>query len=210
MADLTKGEQILYAKYWGKKDLFNNPRFWSDVFNYYKDTEEELALPVIYDPLQIRKLQDMLHCPPGECARCCHYHKVHVGLADIDRIVENTEYGKEQIEGMLEEDERGKYLSCKDGCPFLKDKMCSIYPYRPDTCWLFPLQVGRDVLIDGKLAQQVMIRIVCAPALQVARQVIGQALQLGGRMLLPDLSVIPVYKEENEASNNNAVKTINS
>jgi Fe-S-cluster containining protein len=71
-------------------------------------------------------------------------------------------------------------------CPYLKeDNSCSIYAFRPETCFTFPIQKGRE-------GEQLNIRLKCQPALELIRKVITDTVKDGGKLLLPDLTVIQI------------------
>jgi len=58
------------------------------------------------------------------------------------------------------------------------------------------VEIGdREAALGGKLVQQMTMRIKCPQALDVARKLITQAMSKGDKLLLPDLTIIPVYKE---------------
>lgn len=192
MVDLDEGEARLFAKYWGDNDLVNNEEFWDDVFEYYSKEPRNASMPIKYTPLTVRKVQGMLNCPPGECGKCCKtYGVVSVSPDDRHRITENTECTEEELLKILTIDEKGVYINSKENghCPFLENDACKIYDYRPDTCWLYPFGF-KEATLGGKLVQQMVIRIKCRPALDVARTLITQAMR-EDKLLLPDLTIIP-------------------
>lgn len=191
------GEIKLFGKYWGDNDLVHNEGFWEDVYAYYSQEPHDAPLPLRYTPPTVRMVQGMLDCPPGVCGKCCNTYKVvPLWPYDIRRIIEKTSFTMEYIEGIINTAEDGKMqmTSHPDGCPFLKDNVCTIYEARPDSCWLFPIGF-RDSLLEGKVVQQMTIRIRCLPALTIAREVITESLSKGDKLLLPDLSIIPKVVE---------------
>lgn len=187
------GEMALFAEYWGDTDLAHNEGFWEDVYKYYSQEPHDAPLPLRYSPSTVRRVQDMLVCPPGECGGCCNTYKmVPLWPYDIRRIIEQTKYSKKYLARITHTRENGTMFmnSHPDGCVFLKDNVCTIYEARPDACWLFPIG-SRDSLVDGKAGQQMTIRIRCPAALAIARELITESLSTGKMMLLPDLTVIP-------------------
>lgn len=195
MIDLDEGEVKLFSKYWGDNDLVNNEDFWQDVYGYYSLEPRDAPLPIRYTPLTVRKVLGMLDCPPGQCGKCCRYKTIKVSAYDIQRITEKTSYSLEDLKGLLKTKEGMTYLNGHpDGCPFLKDNSCTIYEARPDACYLFPIG-SKDAALEGKIVQQMLIRIRCPQALDVARTLITQALSKGDKLLLPDLTIIPKVGE---------------
>lgn len=163
-----------------------------------------MGLPVQYNPQTVRYVHELLDCPPGVCGECCHYGLTPITTIDVERIISHTDYTKEDFKEIIIEKEGKAYIggAREGGCPFLKDKACTIYSYRPDACWLFPIQgMSKEVIWSGEKTRQLVIRIRCWPALEVARKIILKALSEGDRMMLPNLMVINKYKEEGNGSN---------
>jgi len=192
MVELNSQQSALFSKYWGRNDLVEDEEFWSDVYAYYQ--QEAIAgsapLPLLFSPYTVRMVGEWLDCPPGKCGKCCHYDAVQLNRNDIARIIENTEYTEDSLGGIVSTDGDVPVLLAGSGCPFLKDNRCTIHKFRPDACYMFPFD-GRDAVMDGKLAKQMRIRLICEPALAVARRVITQMMSDGDKILLPDLTVIP-------------------
>jgi len=186
MADLSISEMKMFAKYYGDRDLIDNDLFWLECLMMYPD--KVVPLPLVDCAESRRKLSDLLECNPGECGLCCRYDRVPLSNDDIKRLA-----GIENNVTMLD----GKpYLMCKDGCQFLKDDACSVYKKRPDVCMQFPIQTPRDGVIDGKTPfKQVQYRLKCKPGLDVIRTIMRESLAAREMTLLPDLSLIPIYKD---------------
>lgn len=191
MSLLTSGEQYLFSKYWGREDLAKCDEFWEDVYGYYSKEIADAPLPLEYNPLTLRMVSEMLDCSPGECGLCCFYKKVQLKANDILRIIDSKSATEEELTKLIQKDSEGnRYMSCyPNGCYFLKDKQCSIYKYRPDTCYLFPFS-GSDASMDGKNVRQMQIRIRCRPALVLTRKLIEKSVANGDRLLLPNLMII--------------------
>lgn len=192
---MDEGTAKLYAKYWGGKDLAHSDEFWEDVFEYYSQDYRDAPLPLEYNPSTVRMVLDMLDCPPGVCGECCRYNRIRVKPNDIQRIIDNTEYTQEELDKLVIVDGNKMFLKGQpDGCPFLVDNACLIHPFRPDGCYLFPIQSSKEVISDGNEIKQMQIRIKCRPALYIARRMITKVIDKGGKLLLPDLTIIP-YSE---------------
>jgi hypothetical protein len=188
MAVLNVDEQALFAKYWGKE---LGEEFWADINTRYLHSDALIALPVEFNLQNVQKVLSLLNCPPGKCGACCKYEKIQVSEEDIKKIVSNTPYKNLDVK----KDSGGYYLDgSKDGCPFLKDNACTIWAYRPFTCYLYPIQGGRPALLNGQQKNQMMIRLYCPSSIDITRRVISMALENPNSMLLPDLSVINRYK----------------
>ncbi len=197
MADLTIAERELFAKYGGQEDLTHNEDFWADIRLRYIGSDKIIALPVAYNPLTVRRVLDMLNCPPGACGLCCRYRTIHVTSDDILTIIEKTEYTQEDIDKLLKEDEKGRYLAGEpDGCPFLKDNVCTIWEHRPSVCYLYPIQGGREAFLGEQQISQMTIKLKCPASIEVVKRVMERAVTENPNMLLlPDLSLVNKYKE---------------
>lgn len=198
MANLTIAEQELFAKYWGRDDLAHDEDFWADIRLIYIGSKITLPLPAEYNPRTVRRILDMLKCPPGVCGLCCHYPTLHLAEDDIQAIVLNTEYTREDIEKLLKTDGQGAYLECApNGCPFLKDNACSIWEHRPNVCYLYPITGGRKAILAGQEVSQMTIRLHCLASINIVQTVMQRAVtENPDMMLLPDLSIVNKYKEE--------------
>jgi Fe-S-cluster containining protein len=191
MAELTFQEMEMTSKFFGDKDLVHNKDFWLGVFILYQD--KVVPLPLVDNPQSRRRLHDMLKCPPGNCGDCCHYNNVPLSDMDIKRL--NEHYA------VITNDNK---LDCSKGCQFLKDNQCSIYSDRPDVCVEFPIQSPREgILYTGEKFQQVQYRVKCIQSIDVIRTIMEEACASGDMMLLPDLSLIPVFKKESNNAKTN-------
>jgi Fe-S-cluster containining protein len=104
---------------------------------------------------------------------------VPVTAFDIKRMVDNGV----DIDKLLWRNPDGSvHLVAEPDCPFLKDNLCTIYAFRPETCFIYPLQCGDK--------NQLSIRLFCAPTLEMTRKVVVDAMNEGGKILLPDLTII--------------------
>ena len=199
MADLTAAEQTMFAKYWGKTKLEIKDKFWEDAWTYYGDGgRTNIAMPLEHNFANIRWITDMLECPPGKCGVCCHYSVIEISDFDIKKIIDNTKYTKEDFDKLIKIRENGtKYRSGDDnGCPFLKDNVCTIYKHRPDTCCLFPIQTPRQAFSNGKPMMQMLIRVKCLESMRIIRKILTDNVADSERILLPDLSTIPTKQPQ--------------
>ena len=183
MAQLSVAEQKMFAKYGGQDNLIDNDSFWLECLAVYMDTN--IVLPMIDNAASARYLVESLKCPSGRCGLCCKcYKRIPICNRDITRFTEN---GIDTT--VIKKDEVGDYLEAP--CPFLKDNVCSIYASRPDTCYFFPVQGGREsVLESGEKFYQVQYRIKCPSSIEVVRKIFRIALAEGNSILLPDLSLV--------------------
>ena len=198
MSELTIAERELFAKYWGQEDLAHNEDFWADIRVRYMGSDKVITLPVSYNPLTVRRVLDMLKCPPGVCGLCCRYKTIHITSDDILTIIENTGYTQEDMDGLLKEDDKGKYLEgLPDGCPFLMDNACAIWEHRPSVCYLYPIQGGRTAFLGEEQISQMIIKLKCPASIGIVEKVMQRAVtENPNMMLLPDLSLVNKYKEE--------------
>ena len=191
MDTLTKGEQRLFAKYWGARDLEKNDEFWEDAYQILSEERFRVSLPLRYNPLAMRMVLEKLDCPPGQCGICCKiFDRVLITQLDIERIIENTDFTLEYLKGLIETEGQELYIPRKDSCPFLKDNACTIHRWRPDTCYFWPFQEGKVAYsLNGKIVQQMYCIIMCRPSMEVVRDVITYAMN-PDRLLLPNLTII--------------------
>lgn len=206
MVELNSLQSALFSKYWGRNDLVTDEEFWRDVYAYY--LEEAIAgsapLPLRFNPYTVRMVREWLNCPPGLCGKCCRYDTVQLNKNDFTRIAENTSYTEEDLKKLTTIKEGMPALNGEQGCPFLKDNTCTIYEFRPDACYMFPFD-GRDAVLDGKPAKQMQIRLICEPALAVARKIITETVSKGKSLLLPDLTIIPKKDTQEPVGGTNAL-----
>ncbi len=191
MVELNNLQAALFAKYWGRDDLVNDDEFWQDVYAYYSN--ESIAgsapMPLVFDPYSVRMVRGWLDCPPGLCGKCCRYDAIQLNPNDFTRIAEHTSYTEEDLRKITTITEGLPALHAGKGCLFLKDNVCTIHKFRPDACYMFPFD-GKDAVLDGKTVKQMRIRLICEPALVVARKIITDIMSKD-KILLPDLTVIP-------------------
>lgn len=201
MADLTVKEQEMFGKYWGQENLAFNEHFWEDASASYCDGFTNIMMPLVHCPESVRRVLDILECPPGKCGKCCCYSVIQVNDFDIRRIIDNTDYTQKDMDELVKVKEDGnKFLDGTNGCPFLKDDTCLVYKYRPDTCYLFPIQGPRQAFINDKPIQQMLIRAKCPESMKVIRNILTDAVVTNKMMLLPDLSLIPPKTQESKKS----------
>ncbi len=179
---LSKGEQKLFAKYWGHPNLAECDEFWADVYETYK--EIDIPMPMKHSPLTIRFVHDLLDCQ--KCGDCCRYKRIPIKEDDIKRIKEHCN----EIDSFVQKCDEGLYLDGTNGCPFLKEKLCSIYKYRPDTCFLYPVQNGIKSMMGEELLTQMTIRLRCPQTLKMIRTIITDAVKAKESLLLPNLNII--------------------
>ena len=194
---LTNGETVLMSKYYGQQDLAKNEAFWQDVLTCLGKEETTVAIPLLFNPTAVRRVQEMLDCTPGKCGDCCRYKRISITEIDSQRLADSNACTMEELGKALAADKDGIFLPGEpNGCPFLRDNICSVYQRRPDICWLFPIMGGRPTIINGKPAEQMLVRLKCEPIVRVVRQLITESLAKQDALLLPDLSIVPRTKQE--------------
>jgi len=184
MTILLDFETKLFSKYWGEPHLEDVETFWSEVFEAYRGAKMNLPVPLQLNAFDIRYARELLDCPSGTCADCCHYAQVPITEREIQRIVDNTDYTLDDVEGQLGANDKGRFLRCQSGCMFLEDKACKIYDHRPDICWLFPIQPTTST-------GQMMIRPLCESANKVIRKLVTDLVKKTNALLLPNLNIVP-------------------
>jgi Fe-S-cluster containining protein len=93
------------------------------------------------------KYEDAMHdgdlCGGCKEPSCCTVTEVvYLDDDDLDRL---TKKGHKDFFHEVEYDGR-KYNSIKrcKPCQFLQDHRCTIYEYRPNVCWRYPMQIDAD------------------------------------------------------------------
>jgi len=172
---VNKADSRMFSKYYGRRDLDQDEGFWKDALETYRDLD--VPLPMAANHSSIRMMLEYVDCKAGECGGCCSYHQVILNDFDLIRLREGG-----ITNAVDEKQDNKKYMRCDNGCRYLKDKLCSIYRYRPDACSFFPLQIL-------KMNEAMSIRIKCPNALNAIRQVVKIYL-LNKYTLLPNLNLI--------------------
>lgn len=188
------GLQHLSSKYWGVDNLHTNDDFWRDVMMSLMGSEVTVTMPLEFNTANIERLRAMVECPPGKCGLCCRYSKTSLRHADITRMMVG---GVPNLAGLVKGmDTEEPYLDSSKGCPFLVDNKCSIYEHRPEICRLFPLQGGVMATWMGKEMLSCAIRLKCPTSINILRAVMEEQVPLKEWRLMPDLGLLPKYKEE--------------
>ncbi|XUX01210.1 MAG: YkgJ family cysteine cluster protein [Dehalogenimonas sp.] len=192
MASYTTPETKMFAKWYGNKDLVNNEEFWADCLVQY--LHSAVILPLVDNPTNRFRLHRMLVCPPGTCGKCCScYDSVPLSDYDAGQIAQHNDCRPVH---MTINEANKLSLVTKGGCPFLKDNACSIYEHRPFVCTEYPIQSPMsNIDANGTKFEQITYRLGCEPALKVIRATMEEAVVANKAILLPDLTLIPEYKE---------------
>lgn len=194
MSELTAAEKTMFAKYGGRRDLIDDEDFWLEVLVLYGGGGgTNIPLPIEYNPLTVRRVLDAVDCPPGGCQDCCHYPRTSIRDIDHERLLAGLGNDCPPINM----DGKGTWIDTSSGCPLAKDGKCSAYEYRPDICYLFPIQGGRDVVYNGRATQQMVIRAKCLPSVTAIRKFLTEAIE-PTQMLLPNLEIVDLPADEPE------------
>lgn len=144
-----------------KRGLKNNP--FSDLLN--RKTE---SLPTyrIQNRKKIFEILSESECQ--SCGKCCNgelYQRVSIHSADPN--LANIQTKLEKKAKKLSVLNNSNYMECQNGCPFLVNNSCDIYPIRPQTCRSYPFGVSNHtiILIDS-----------CPAILRIANEVSGYVL----------------------------------
>ena len=80
------------------------------------------------------------------CGYCCTVMSPMLSGKDINRLARHLGVSrKELIDKYLDPSKEDKeYILRELPCPFLKDRQCTVYDARPDTCRSFPHLLKRD------------------------------------------------------------------
>ena len=190
MADLDLNEMKMFAKWYSTSALVDNNEFWRDCMTAY--LEKSITLPMYDEPAEREAILKLVKCPPGECGACCRYDRVAITQKEYEVLMAKTQ----QKTNILSDNEGNLFLDSTNGCQFLKNNICVIYSLRPTVCRSFPIVTPKDaVAADGTQLKQIQIRLKCPAALEAVRTVFTRVCSTGKLMLLPDLSLIPVYED---------------
>ena len=165
---VMNAEKYLMEK-WSGKDFLDEDEFWADVLKVYGPISAYIPMPYKFTPATVRMVHDRLDCKPGICGKCCNYKFVPVGPLDIKRITDNVPGAAEVLQKYVYVEGGASRLNTSGGCPFLEENVCTIWPYRPDVCWQFPVQKGQTD------TERLKITALCAPALAVIRSILIEA-----------------------------------
>jgi uncharacterized protein len=95
------------------------------------------------------------------CANCCKVMSPQLAKRDIRRLAEITLLPEDELisEYLQPGEDRGAYVLRQTPCPFLQDRLCTVYEARPDDCRSFPHLHKRD--FRSRLTQIVENSTVC-------------------------------------------------
>ncbi len=113
-----------------------------------------------------------------QCARCCRALDVYLTPEDASRLATGLGCDVEQAlaahvdrESAALVGEWGKLRG--QPCPFLADRLCTIYPYRPESCRLYPVftpdfRWTLEDLIPGAAVCPIILHVLDALAARFA------------------------------------------
>ena len=75
-----------------------------------------------------------------ECANCCMETLPAIDLDDIEKLSIGLGINKNEVKEkfLVDDEEIGYFTFNARPCPLLKDRSCSVYPYRPKECRSYP------------------------------------------------------------------------
>jgi Fe-S-cluster containining protein len=190
LADLDLQEMKMFAKWYSTPELHNNTEFWRDCMAAYLD--KSVTLPLCDEPPEREAILKLVTCPPGFCGACCRYDRVAITQKEYELLLTNAH----QPINVLSDGDANLFLDSSNGCQFLKNNICTIYSIRPSVCRAFPIIAAKNTVAeDGTHLKQIQIRLKCPAALEAVKSVFTRVCSTGKLMLLPDLSIIPVYED---------------
>ena len=95
------------------------------------------------------------------CANCCKIMSPSLLKRDIRRLAKHLSLPEDELirEYLQPGEDKNTYTSRQVPCPFLQDKLCTVYEARPDNCRSFPNLHKRD--FKSRLIQVVQNSAVC-------------------------------------------------
>ncbi len=100
-----------------------------------------------------------MNCRIGKsfCGKCCYNTEMPLSEEDVRRI-ESLGYKREEFSIVV--DGIRVLRNVGGRCYFLKNNRCSIYPYRPLGCRLYPLVMGEDgVGVDDECPKKNEVKV---------------------------------------------------
>jgi len=190
MADLDIQEMKMFAKWHGMCDLEKDAGFWRDCMSAYRD--KSVAIPFHDTEVEREKVSQLVRCPPGECGECCRYHDT-IAISAVEYTLLCA--AAKQRPNVLKNSDGQLYMQVHDGCQYLANNACSVYAVRPSVCKAFPLVAPKEAVgLSGIAVKQLRIRLQCQAALDALRAIFCKVCAQGKLLLLPDLSLVPVYE----------------
>ena len=85
-----------------------------------------------------RKIASQIDCKT--CANCCKEVQPTLDSEDIEKLSEGSGISIALFKNrfLVKDSESQEYIFNQKPCPFLKDKLCSCYAYRPKDCASYP------------------------------------------------------------------------
>ena len=113
-----------------------------DAFRYYveDDSRSDEELDKLISQLAAPIIEE-IDCT--QCANCCQRLNVYVTPEDADRLAKGLHISLAEVKDQYFDQFRAGAVDewgvvTRSPCPFLKDKLCSVYESRPETCRSYP------------------------------------------------------------------------
>lgn len=108
------------------------------------------------EAFQIVATEVQKHIDCTRCANCCRYSIVSIRAAEVARIAAYLGMDEGAVVQHFttrdaESPQARTLASGRDGCVFLKDNRCEIYPARPEACRNFPHVAPGTHSLGGRL-----------------------------------------------------------
>ncbi len=109
----------------GLAKLLRKERYASNPFKALAETFESIDRTYSY-------ADGLIACKKG-CSYCCH---MEIGLSQVeaDYIADRVGVPAKRLTSQREESNPDGWIDPNKPCPFLRDGVCAIYPFRPMVC----------------------------------------------------------------------------
>lgn len=147
MSTLITDPKALPALVDQARDSFAVMGYMLEFYTDLSDAEIDALVEAVAAPIRAA-----IDCT--QCANCCQSLQVHVTREDVAIMSAGLHISPADIETRYLTDEGCAPIHewkkfTPQPCPMLKDKRCSIYPHRPETCRSYPTLNDFRWLIDN-------------------------------------------------------------
>ncbi len=185
MADYDVGEAKMFAKWHATRNLLDNEDFWADCRVLLLNKVFTLPFP---DTEANRAVFAEACAKYSECIVPTLFKQVPVSEQELQFMKENIRSGIRNIV----RSKNDVYLDMSQGCPFSRNRSCSIKKFCPDFCSRFPVMPPFvSVSDDGETFYHLQV-LACYPeVIDVIKTLYKMAFSNHPEIvILPDLSVV--------------------
>lgn len=152
------------------RDTFEVMRYSLEGNDEITDAEIDALVDAIAKPII-----ESIDCT--ECGNCCRALEVSLVSQDADRLAEGLHLPVEDVIARYVDRERGAAIDewgtfRHRPCAFLRDRMCTVYPHRPESCRIYPLFTPDfRWTLEHTIEGAALCPIICQVLIAVAQKV---------------------------------------